>query len=317
VDGLNNAAYSTVSCRSTSAPTNGDWQGAGAEQFTAFRALRLGSYDLAIDLRHDPDTRPLLAELKATFRAGFCAPSAEGGDCLDIALPDMENVSVEAGTGRPLHAELRLRLLASAAAATFSPRPHPASRLVAPSLDRTITPRPYAILAPGAGSPIRLWPADRFVAVSRALQDRHGLHIVITGGARERDAAQCIANSLPSNDVSNLVERLPLAELPSVISGASLYVGLDTGTTHVAAALRVPTVAIISGVPNLEVWHTVGPNVTVVAGRVPCSSCYLTHPEQCHFGVVCLSAITSNHVISACNALLLRQRQQDLVPPAG
>ena len=130
-------------------------------------------------------------------------------------------------------------------------------------------------------------------------------------------AAQCIANSLPSNDVSNLVERLPLAELPSVISGASLYVGLDTGTTHVAAALRVPTVAIISGVPNLEVWHTVGPNVTVVAGRVPCSSCYLTHPEQCHFGVVCLSAITSNHVISACNALLLRQRQQDLVPPAG
>jgi ADP-heptose:LPS heptosyltransferase len=288
-------------------PTNGEWQGPSAAQFDTFKALPLGSFDLAIDLRHDPDTRPLLAQVKARFRAGFCAPFAAGGECLDIALPNTEHVSVQLGTGRPLHAELRLSLLSSAVIETFRPRPHPASRLVKPVIDQKVAARPYAMLAPGAGSAIRLWPADRFVAVARALQDRFGLDIVITGGSRERATAKFIADSLSSGGVTNLVENLPLTDLPTVISGASLYVGLDTGTTHLAAALGSPTVAVISGVPNLDVWHTEGRNVTVVAGRVACSPCYLVNPEQCAYGVVCLNMITSDHVISACDALLRPQ----------
>jgi ADP-heptose:LPS heptosyltransferase len=299
------------------APTNVEGRGPGEAQFESFRALPLGSYDLAVDLRHDPDTRLLLAEVEAKFRVGFCAPFAAGGNCLDIALPDTENLSVGLGTGRPVHAELRLVLLASAVIATFGLRQHPATRLVRSAAAQKVATRSYAILAPGAGSPIRLWSADHFVTVARALQERHGLDIIIVGGSRERATAQAIASALSPERVSNLVERLPLIDLPTVISGASLYVGLDTGTTHLAAALGVPTVAVISGVPNLEVWHTAGHNVTVVAGRVACSPCYLVHPEQCPYGVICLSSITSGHIIPACDALLQRQQSHALAQDAG
>src|ERR1700733_8764812 len=56
------------------APTNVEWRGPSEAQFESFRALPLGSYDLAVDLRHDPDTRLLLAQVEAKFRVGFCAP---------------------------------------------------------------------------------------------------------------------------------------------------------------------------------------------------------------------------------------------------
>jgi ADP-heptose:LPS heptosyltransferase len=255
--------------------------------------------------------------VNARFRAGFCAPLDAGGDCLDIAVPDPERVSIDLDTGRPLPAELRLLLLATAVIATFRPRPHPAGRLVRSNAAQEIVARPYAILAPGAGSPIKLWPADRFVAVARALQDRHGLDIVITGGAQEREAALTIATALQSGGVSNLAGCLPLTELPTVISQARLYVGLDTGTTHLAAALGIPTIAIISGVPDLDVWHTQGRKVTVVVGRVPCSPCNLTRPTQCRYGVVCLSAITTDHVIAACDAVLQQRPSHALAESAG
>jgi ADP-heptose:LPS heptosyltransferase len=293
----------------------GGWRGPGRAQFDAFRALPLESYDLAIDLRHDSDTRRLLTLVKAEFRAGFRASVEDGGDRLDIAFPDTENVSPGEGTGRPLHAEVRLLLLVTAVTATLRPHGHPADRLICSDAAQKVPTRPYAVIAPGAGSPIKLWPTDRFVAVARALQDRHGLNIVVAGGTREREAARAIAGSLSPGGVINLAESLSLSELPDVIRQARVYVGLDTGTTHLAAALGVPTIGIISGVPNLDVWQVLGRNVTVVTGRVACSPCHLSRPQQCRHGVICLNSVTADHVISACEALLQPQRSASSAQP--
>jgi ADP-heptose:LPS heptosyltransferase len=285
--------------------TNAEWRGATEKQFDAFAALPLTHYDLAIDLRHDPDTRPLLARVDATFRAGFYAlPQFGGGGKLDIELPDMEHISSAAGRGRPVHAELRLLLLANAVTATFRPAPHPAPRLRQPAAHPTPVTRPYAILAPGAGSPIRVWPVDRLTAVGRALHERHGLDLMVTGAAAQRADCEAIVRALPAGAAQNLAGRVPLAELPRLVRGAQIYVGYDTGTTHLAAALGVPTVAIISGVPDLDVWCTKGERTIVVAGRMPCSPCYLVHAEQCPYGVPCLTAVSVDHVVAACDKVL-------------
>ncbi len=298
-------------------PTNGEWSGPGPAKFAAFEELCLDAFDLAIDLRHDFDTRPLLTRVDARFRAGFCAPHGAGGDLLDIALPDMEHISTAQGTGRPVHAELRLLILAAAVVATFRPARHAANRLVRPVDGRHLPERPYAILAPGAGSPIRLWPTDRLIAVGQALQREHDLDIVLTGGRNESSTAMQIAAALPTSRVRNLADRLPLNDLPGVIRGASIYVGLDTGTTHLAAALGVPTVAITSGVPSLEVWHASGPSVCVVVGKIACSPCYLVHAAQCPYDVACLHAITADDVVAACESLLQRQTALVRIAPAA
>jgi ADP-heptose:LPS heptosyltransferase len=266
-----------------------------------FKKLEIGHQDLAIDLRHDPDTRSLLTLVRASFRAGFCAPPDMGGDSLDIALPDVEAVSVEAGNGKPLHAELRLLLLAHAITDVFgSKQRHPGLRLLSGAATQVGT-SPYAILAPGAGSPIRLWPLDRLITVGRALVEQYGLEIVVIGLGADDDAGKALAKELPEGSVRNLTGLVPLRDLPDLVKGARLYVGYDTGTTHLAAVLGVPTVSILSGVPNAEVWHTVGEHVTVVAGRIACSPCYFVQARQCPYGVACLKVISVEHVLDACN----------------
>jgi ADP-heptose:LPS heptosyltransferase len=290
--------------------TNAEWRGASAERLHAFDALKLPHYDLAVDLRHDPDTRPLLARVDATFRAGFAAPPGPGGgDGLDIALPDMEHISPAVASGRPVHADLRLLLLATAVTATFRPGPHLALRLLEGAGRPVPATRPFAILAPGAGSPIRMWPIDRLIAVGRALHERHGFEIVVTGGPANQADGQAIVNALPPGSARNLAGRVSLTDLPHLIRDAQIYVGYDTGTTHLAAALDVPTVAIISGVPALDVWHTKGERTIVVAGRMPCSPCYLKRARQCPYGVACLDVISVKEVLAACGTLLARPGQ--------
>ena len=280
---------------------NADWDGAVAEQLREFAGLGLAGYDLAIDLRHDPDTRPLLAMVGASFRAGFYAPYDKGGSAMDIALPDVEHISPYHGTGVSLHAELRLMLLALAVTQTFLPAPHhPAALLTTGNPAIPGRGRHTVIIAPGAGSPIRVWPEDRLIATARLILAAADVDILVTGGPAEAEPASRIAAALPAERVRNLCGVLPLADLPDLIQASSLYVGYDTGSTHLAAALGVPTVALITGVPNLEVWYPLGRHVRVVAARIACSPCYLRTDDQCPYGVTCRDSITVDDMWAAC-----------------
>lgn len=76
-----------------------------AEKLVQFSKLRLGRYDIAIDLRHDEDTRPLLLLIDATFRCGY---NSWRNIPLDIALPNVEDDARRAKTWPPLHAETQI-----------------------------------------------------------------------------------------------------------------------------------------------------------------------------------------------------------------
>lgn len=268
-----------------------------------FAGLGLGAFDLAIDLRHDPDTRPLLAEVDAGIRAGFCAPYGEGGEILDLALPDMEHVSLLAGTGLPVHGQVRLSLLMTLVTETLVPAPHPAHTLIVPG-SRQSPPRPYAVLAPGAGSPIRIWPIERLAEVGRTLIDRHSLDIVLIGAAAQSADCEAIARSLPKDVVHDLSGKLAIAELPDLIGRASILIGNDTGTSHLAAALDVPTVSIMGGIATPQTWRVDGVKSITLASDVACNKCYLTYANECAFSVRCMTAISVEHVLAACELVL-------------
>jgi len=273
------------------------------DRIEAFRTLDLARFDLAIDLRHDPDTRILLSMVDASFRAGFCAPAEKGGACLDISLPDVERLSREAGTGASLSAEHRLLLLASFVVDVFKPSlPHPARKLVSGNGYRSS--RPFAVIAPRAGNPLKCWPAERFAEVAKALVALLNFDIVIVGGPDDASTADAIAAVLPFDRVRNLAGRVPLRDLPNLLEAASLYVGNDSGPTHLASALGLPTVAILSGVANIEVWRPVGPRTAVIAGRTSCSPCWFVDTLQCPHAVACLNAITPETVLDACKSVL-------------
>ncbi len=269
-----------------------------AGRLARFAALGLGGFDLAIDMRHEPDTRPLLVAVDAAARAGFQAPRSAGGDRLDLVVPDSQDALTAIGVP-PLHAAVRMETLAATVAAQFARRTSAEARKLLRKIP-PISPTRYVVLAPGAGAPIKRWPIERLTDLARALVDRFGVDIIIVGGANDQDYAAAIAAALPSGRTSNRTVNAPLQTLPDLLMGASLFIGYDTGPSHLAASLGVPTVCIFAGVSDPAVWHPLGEAVTILAGRAGCSPCRLTHADECPNGLACLTVIQVETVLKAC-----------------
>ena len=100
--------------------------------------------------------------------------------------------------------------------------------------------RDYAILNPGAGWGAKRWPAARYGEVARQL-DREGIHCFVNCGPGEEHLGEEVSGA--SGGVAKAL-TLTITELIALTRGARLFVGGDTGPLHLAAALRVPVVAI-------------------------------------------------------------------------
>ena len=102
----------------------------------------------------------------------------------------------------------------------------------------------YVCLHPGATEPARRWCPGSFAAVGDALA-RQGLQIVLTGTSTELGLAQAVAGAMRSSAL-NLAGRTGLGTLAALLSRARLVVCNDTGVSHLAAALRVPSVVLFT-----------------------------------------------------------------------
>ena len=112
----------------------------------------------------------------------------------------------------------------------------------------TLVPRgdkPVVVVHPGASVASRRWPARNFAAVADALANA-GASIVLTGTASERDVTWEVGRTMRA-DAIDLSGRTSLDELAAIIRGAALVVSNDTGTSHLADALRTPSVVLFSG----------------------------------------------------------------------
>jgi heptosyltransferase-1 len=102
-------------------------------------------------------------------------------------------------------------------------------------------PSSYSVLLTMTSRADKLWPESRWIELGRAL----ALPVVLPwGSVPERGRADRIASGIGQAVVPN---KMMLEELAQVLVGARNVVGLDSGLTHLAAALGVPTVAIFCG----------------------------------------------------------------------
>jgi len=113
---------------------------------------------------------------------------------------------------------------------------------------------PYAVAHLYARNLYKCWTKQGWAEVFRHLHDA-GMPAIITGG---NDASEKRYNgSILTNDISPLVidstGRLSLSEVSGLIAGCALFIGPDTGITHLAAAHGVPTVALF-GPTNPVYW---------------------------------------------------------------
>jgi heptosyltransferase-3 len=136
----------------------------------------------------------------------------------------------------------------------------------------------YAVIHPFASTPQKTWPAGHFIAVAEHLRDKAGLEPIFLAG--------------PSDDPAafrkfQVYQSVPLAQVKSLMAGAQLFIGNDSGPAHIAAAFGVPVVVLFgpSDPVNWAPWRT--------EGHV------LTNPEA-------IGGITLGEVIAAVEALRVR-----------
>jgi heptosyltransferase I len=98
----------------------------------------------------------------------------------------------------------------------------------------------FAILNPGAGWGAKRWPAQRYGEVARKLGDI-GVRSILNYGPGEEEV---VREAEVASDGSALAMSCPVTELIALTRRARLFIGGDTGPLHLAAALRVPAVAI-------------------------------------------------------------------------
>ncbi|AMK77353.1 MULTISPECIES: glycosyltransferase family 9 protein [Methylomonas] len=112
---------------------------------------------------------------------------------------------------------------------------------------------PYAVLHIMPQWRYKQWHAEGWRDLVGFL-DRQGFKVVLTGSGNpaELEALRELQQQLPA-DVLNLAGQLSLAQLSALIGKATLFVGPDTGITHLAAATGTLTFALF-GPTDPEKW---------------------------------------------------------------
>jgi len=122
----------------------------------------------------------------------------------------------------------------------------------------------FALLNPGAGWGAKRWPAERYGRVAREFA-REGLKSIINYGPGEESLAR---EAHAASEGSATLFQASISELIALTRRARLFVGGDTGPMHLAAALRIPVVAIF------------GPTDPARNGPYGTSSMVLRNPES-------------------------------------
>jgi ADP-heptose:LPS heptosyltransferase len=147
------------------------------------------------------------------------------------------------------------------------------------------------LIHPGAGSTLKRWPMSDFLEVAAKLEV-DGLKPEFVLGPAEEDLSELLA---PSNRiVHRLNDLLALAEL---LKSAAGYIGNDSGVSHLAAFIGLPTTAIF-GPTDPERWAPVGGGVSIVGSELDCRPCFENAKVTCQ-NTKCLNKITPQQVIQA------------------
>jgi len=149
--------------------------------------------------------------------------------------------------------------------------------------------RALVALCPGCKKPANSWPLDRFIELGRRILSTGSAEIVILGGPSDRALA---AQFDP--DILNAAGEFSVAGSAALLSHCSLLIGLDTGTTHLAAAVGVPCVVIQSANSYAGHWDPLGESHTVLRREVPCAGCLCTECPVA--GHPCMTGISVDDV---------------------
>ncbi len=242
------------------------WRYGLAEWFNTVRRLRLNRYDLII-VAHPHELTSLTARLSGSkLTAGL---AFEGDFFLDLPFFIAKRYDRHAS-------EYGLQLLKFLGVPPVEKlREFPVPRddyergrgLLENIKSHISNPRSKAVVIhPGAGGQRKIWPKESFVAViDELLAQQHT--VILLGGEIEKQICtdiEKVFSGLEMLRFKNLSGLLNIGELAGAISAADIYIGNDSGPSHIAGALGVRSCVIFGQASDPDIWSPKGRGVKVL-----------------------------------------------------
>lgn len=135
---------------------------------------------------------------------------------------------------------------------------------------------PFLLMAPGSGARGKNWPEAHYLQVAHWWRGQLGGEVVVVVGPVEAERRGFDRLS----SCSHVASGLDLAQLAALIARCNVYLGNDSGVSHLAAAVGARTV-VIFGPSDERQWAPLGARVSILRRQIACSPCGDTTMELC------------------------------------
>lgn len=117
---------------------------------------------------------------------------------------------------------------------------------------------------PGSGSKKKNWPLKRFSEIAAWMREKYNAKILLIIGPAEEELEKEIFDAM--KDLRPVIAKnLPLKLLSGLLASCRLYIGNDSGITHLTAALEIPTICLF-GSTDPNIWGPKGKKVVILKG---------------------------------------------------
>lgn len=170
----------------------------------------------------------------------------------------------------------------------------------------------YAVIHPTLFARYREWKSEECAALCEYLHDTWNIRPVLVCGTveSERKFIERV-EQLSNGRAVNLAGRLPLRQLIALIGNAVLFVGVDSGPMHIAAAAKTPVVALF-GPQNQRRWGPFGEGHSVVQKSWECVPCRKKGCDDDGLWSRCLQELSLGEVVAAVELQMNRRAEAGL-----
>lgn len=266
--------------------------------------IRKGKYDIGILLTNSFSSATHFYLGGVAQRIGFCDRSRRYLLNKGMAFPERRKEQHLVMTYKMLLAPLGIEISETRPELFLSEEEIQLAREKIPAGKRVIAINPGA-----AYGSAKCWIPERFREVARDLLSQDSDRVVLFFGDKgTKDLVDTICRNLGER-VINLAGKTSLRELMAFIKISDVFLTNDSGPMHIAAALRVPLVALFGSTDS----KVTGPylNGSVIQKPVSCSPCF---KRTCPIDFRCMKQITSDEVIKALERALAKEEGYLLSP---
>lgn len=150
-------------------------------------------------------------------------------------------------------------------------------------------------VAPSGKWESKIWAEESFAWVVSRMIEEKDVFPVIFGGSEDREKGNRLLSIWKRG--ANAAGQLNIRQAAAALSECRMYLGNDTGTMHLAAAVGAPCVAVFSAIDWAGRWLPFGKNHRTFRRTIPCEGCL---SSVCPFHNECLTGIKPDVVYREC-----------------